>query len=59
MTNMKITFRKTIYICTVLLAIILFSLGAGKMYVRNHQAQQSRIQVLDFSQYFQQFLLVF
>ena len=36
MTNMKITFRKTIYICTVLLAILLFSLGAGSCYMLSY-----------------------
>ena len=36
MTNMKITFRKTIYASTVLLAIILFSLGAGSCYMLSY-----------------------
>ncbi|MBQ5720820.1 MAG: alpha/beta hydrolase, partial [Bacteroidaceae bacterium] len=33
---MKITFRKTIYACAVLLAIILFSLGAGSCYMLSY-----------------------
>ena len=36
MTNMKVTFRKTIYASTVLLAIILFSLGAGSCYMLSY-----------------------
>ena len=36
MTNMKITFRKTIYACAVLLAIMLFSLGAGSCYMLSY-----------------------
>lgn len=40
MMNQKITFRKTIYTCTVLLAIMLFSLGAGTCYMLSYSLSE-------------------